>query len=52
MVRYLVGTLVEIGRGERPADELTTLLREPESDLVTSPPAPPEGLYLARVRYD
>jgi len=52
MVRYLVGTLVAIGTGERPAEELARLLEEPEGDLVTSPPAPPEGLYLARVRYD
>lgn len=52
MVRYLVGTLVEIGTGGRPADDLRALLEEPERGLVTSVPAPPEGLFLARVRYD
>ncbi|MDT8368022.1 MAG: tRNA pseudouridine(38-40) synthase TruA [Longimicrobiales bacterium] len=52
MVRYLVGTLVEIGIGARPAGDLASLLHDPASGLVTSPPAPPEGLFLARVRYD
>lgn len=51
MVRYLVGTLVEIGLGARPAVDLARLLEDPEGELVTSPPAPPEGLFLARVRY-
>ena len=51
MVRYLVGTLVDVGRGRRPVSDVTALLSEPEGVLVTSPPAPPEGLYLARVRY-
>lgn len=52
MVRYLVGTLVEVGRGQRPLDELTELLEVPETHLRTSPPAPPEGLFLHRVEYD
>jgi tRNA pseudouridine38-40 synthase len=51
MVRYLTGTLVEIGLGGRPPADLQRLLEDPEGDLVTSPPAPPEGLFLARVRY-
>ncbi len=50
MVRYLVGTLVEIGLGRRAPDEMARLL-EPASGLKTSPPAPPEGLYLRAVRY-
>lgn len=52
MVRYLMGTLVAIGTGRRPPEDLARLLEDPEGDLVTSRPAPPEGLYLARVRYD
>jgi len=52
MVRYLVGTLVDVGLGARPPGDLLRLLEDPEGDLVTSPPAPPEGLFLARVRYD
>jgi len=51
MVRYLVGTLGEGGRGRRSLDELVQLLSDPRTKLVTSPPAPPEGLFLARVHY-
>lgn len=50
MVRYLVGTMVDIGRGRRPLDEMEGLLAG-RNGLVTSEPAPPEGLYLARVYY-
>jgi len=51
MVRYLVGTMVEIGRGRRPLEEMEELLEAPDTLLVTSPPAPPEGLFLTRVDY-
>jgi tRNA pseudouridine38-40 synthase len=51
MVRYLVGTMVDIARGKRPLEDLVRLLTEPESDLVTSPPAPPAGLFLHHVTY-
>jgi tRNA pseudouridine38-40 synthase len=51
MVRYLVGTLVEVGLHRRPASHLETLLDDPDTPLVTSPPAPPEGLVLALVEY-
>jgi len=51
MVRYLVGTMVEIARGKRPLEDLGRLLEEPESDLRTSPPAPPTGLFLHHVTY-
>lgn len=50
MVRYLVGTLVDVGRGLRPESDLTALLRNAPG-LETSPPAPPEGLFLREVRY-
>lgn len=50
MVRYLAGTLVEIGTGRRDAGDIAALL-EAESGLETSPPAPPQGLFLTRVRY-
>ncbi len=52
MVRYLVGTQVAVARGMRPLEELARLLADPACELVTSPPAPPEGLFLARVRYE
>lgn len=52
MVRYLVGTMVDVGSGKRPPDEFIALLEEgPTEDLWTSPPAPAEGLYLHRVEY-
>jgi tRNA pseudouridine38-40 synthase len=50
MVRYLVGTLVEIGLGRRPGEDLARLL-DRETELETSPPAPPDGLFLTEVRY-
>ncbi len=51
MVRYLVGTMVEVSVGRRPLDDMTELLNEPDTSLRTSRPAPPEGLFLAHVRY-
>jgi tRNA pseudouridine38-40 synthase len=50
MVRYLVGTMVDMARGRRPFPDLAALLAQ-ASDLQTSPPAPPEGLFLIRVEY-
>ncbi len=50
MVRYLVGTLVEIGQCQRPVDEVAGLLRG-ESGLRAAAPAPAEGLFLSRVDY-
>ena len=51
MVRYLVGTMVDVGLGRRPLGEMETLLSGTANDLVTSPPAPPDGLFLSRVFY-
>jgi tRNA pseudouridine38-40 synthase len=51
MVRYLVGTMVEVALGSRPLEEMQELLSDPSTRLVTSPPAPPEGLFLHRVHY-
>jgi tRNA pseudouridine38-40 synthase len=50
MVRFLVGTLVDIGRGRRPSQDVPGLLAQ-TSNAETSPPAPPEGLYLVGARY-
>ena len=50
MVRYLVGTMVSIGLGERPLEDLAELL-EKSPGLTTSPPAPPQGLFLKHVEY-
>jgi tRNA pseudouridine38-40 synthase len=50
MVRYLVGTMVDVARGRRPLADVAGLLRR-ETELVTSPPAPPQGLFLSHVEY-
>ena len=50
MVRFLVGTMVDIGRGRRPSSDIAALLRTTVNS-ETSPPAPPEGLYLMGARY-
>jgi len=52
MVRYLVGTMVDVARGRRDAEELGILLGDKPSSLRTSRPAPPQGLFLTDVRYD
>lgn len=51
MVRYLVGTMVDVARGRRPEEEMIDLLQSRRDDLTTSPPAPPEGLFLVDVEY-
>ena len=50
MVRFLVGAMVEIARGRRPAGDLAALL-EGTDNQAASPPAPPQGLFLVSVRY-
>lgn len=52
MVRYLVGTMVEIATEKRPLADLRALLDEgPTPARKTSPPAPAWGLFLTRVEY-
>jgi len=50
MVRFMVGTMVDVGRGRRPIDDIETLLNEADNSNA-SPPAPPQGLYLIGVSY-
>ena len=51
MVRYLVGTMVDIAGGRRPLEDIRRLVEEPGGELRTSPPAPPTGLFLHHVSY-
>jgi tRNA pseudouridine38-40 synthase len=50
MVRFLVGTMLEIARGRRAADDMRTLLAASDNRAV-SPPAPAHALFLDRVEY-
>lgn len=50
MVRRLVGTLLEVGRGQRPAEDVARLL-EAKDIAQSAPPAPPCGLCLWQVTY-
>jgi tRNA pseudouridine38-40 synthase len=50
MVRMLVGTMVDVGRGRRPLDDVVRLLDRADND-DTSPPAPAEGLYFEAAEY-
>jgi tRNA pseudouridine38-40 synthase len=51
MVRAIVGTLVEIGRGRRPVDSMAQLL-DGGTRAQAGATAPPHGLFLVRVDYD
>jgi tRNA pseudouridine38-40 synthase len=50
MVRALVGSLVEIGRGRWPPARLAEILASADRALA-GPTAPPHGLFLVSVRY-
>lgn len=50
MVRFIVGTMVDIALGRRPPEDFPRLLAA-NDNLAASPPAPPQGLYLEAVQY-
>ena len=50
MVRNIAGLLIEVGRGQRPPDEVKTLL-EGRDRRRNAPTADPEGLCLRRIDY-
>ena len=50
MVRMLVGTMVDIGLGRRPIEDMKTLLHRADN-AGTSPPAPAHGLYFVAAIY-
>jgi tRNA pseudouridine38-40 synthase len=50
MVRNIAGLLMAVGRGERRAEEVATLLASRDRRL-NAPTAPAEGLCLRRIEY-
>lgn len=50
MVRFLVGTMLDVATSRRPLSDMTTLLQADDNRAV-SPPAPPHALFLDRVAY-
>ena len=50
MVRFLVGTMLEIARGRRAPESLGALLAAPDNRAVAAP-APAHALFLDRVEY-
>jgi tRNA pseudouridine38-40 synthase len=51
MVRIIVGTLVEVGRGARPVEWPAEVLRAADRKCA-GPTAPPQGLFLVEVEYE
>lgn len=50
MVRFLVGTMVDVASGRRPLGDMARLVGAPTNDDV-SPPAPAHALFLEQVTY-
>jgi len=50
MVRFLVGTMLDIGSGRRKSADLGSIL-DSEDNSAVSAPAPAHGLFLERVEY-
>jgi tRNA pseudouridine38-40 synthase len=50
MVRIIVGSLVEVGRGRRPVEWMSEILAS-RNRTAAGPTAPPHGLFLLRVEY-
>jgi len=50
MVRFIVGTMVDVARNRRPVEDVSRILAD-KNNKNASPPAPPEGLYLLGARY-
>lgn len=50
MVRFLVGTMLDVASGRRPPTDIGELLRSEDNSEVSAP-APPNALFLDAVRY-
>ena len=51
MVRLIVGTLIDIGLGERDVNSIRDIL-DTKSSVGASEPAQPQGLFLQEVEYE
>jgi tRNA pseudouridine38-40 synthase len=51
MVRNIVGSLIQVGSGNRPESWIAELLAQRNRELA-APTFSPDGLYLAKVDYD
>ena len=50
MVRMILGTLIDVGLGNRKKEEIEAIF-DPKSKIAASAPADPKGLFLQEVRY-
>ena len=50
MVRNIVGTLLQVGTGRRPSEDILRILAS-RNRINAGPTAQPQGLYLVKVRY-
>jgi tRNA pseudouridine38-40 synthase len=50
MIRNIVGTFLEVGRGKMTPDDVRAILASQKRKLA-GPKAPPHGLYLEKVFY-
>lgn len=50
MIRIIVGTLIEVGRGRIRKEEIPSIIKSKNRDLA-GPTAPPQGLFLEKVYY-
>jgi len=51
MVRNIVGSLIEIGKGKLTKESLVGLLDNPQRSGLVAPTAPPQGLFLMKIEY-
>jgi len=51
MIRYLVGTMVGVCQGRISNKEFKLLLNNPKKDVQILK-APPQGLFLEKIKYD
>ena len=51
MVRYLIGTMLEVARGRYTIQDFVDILNREKTEIVVSR-APAKGLFLKKVYYD